>query len=296
LTKKEYSKDVRNLFNDLMATLANSTNPDDFIALQKNLLEQISDKSSSEAEKIVRRLYDFYLSNNQNDKAEETVKQNIQIESFCKLAVEKRIAEKRYNEAKKLIFNFLETHTNIRKNDWNEYLLKIAQKEKDIPAIRKIAFEFIERNFDKQHFNIYKSAFSAEEWKDEFEKLYSHYDKQGKSWYNSYNSNIPDLLAAENLTERLLEYINSHLTAEIMEKYYSYFAEKYPEKTLKMFRNAVDFYAEKNVGEKYYDYVCKLLKLMRKIDGGNVIVSQMIDNYKITYKRRPKMMELLNKV
>jgi UDP-N-acetyl-D-mannosaminuronic acid transferase (WecB/TagA/CpsF family) len=32
------------------------------------------------------------------------------------------------------------------------------------------------------------------------------------------------------------------------------------------------------------------------IDGGNVIVSQIIDNYRITYKRRPKMMELLNKV
>jgi hypothetical protein len=218
LIKKEYSKDVRNLFSDLMAKLASSVNPEEFIAFQNNLLKQISDKSSYEAEKIVRRLYDFYLSNNQKDKAEETVEQNIQIESFCKMVVEKRIVEKQYNDAKKLIFNFLKTHTNIRKNDWYEYLLKIAQKEKDIPTIRRIAFEFIEQNFDKQHFNIYKSAFSAEEWNDEFEKLYSHYDKKDKSWHNYYNSNIPDLLAAENLTERLLEYINSHLTAETMEK------------------------------------------------------------------------------
>ncbi|GHT14565.1 hypothetical protein FACS189432_05570 [Bacteroidia bacterium] len=294
--KEKYFSDARDLFNDLMSKLANSVNPEDFIAAQKGLLKQIADKSSYEAAKIVRRLYDFYLSDNQNDKADEIVEQNTQIESFCKLAVEKRIAEKRYDEAKNLIFKFLETHTNTGTKDWNEYLLKIAQKENDVPTIRKIAFEFIEQNFDKKHFAIYKSAFSADEWNSEFEKLYSHYDKQGKSWFNSYNSNVPDLLVAENLTEQLIEYINSHLTAEIMEHYYSNFAEKYPEKTLKMFRNAVDFYAEKNVGEKYYGYVCNLLKLIRKIRGGDTLVLQMIENYRIAYKRRTKMMELLNKL
>jgi hypothetical protein len=298
LQKEVYYTDTRNLFNDLMSELANAVNPDEFIAMQNELLKKVADKSSREAETIVRRLYDFYLSNNQKNKAEELAEKNLQIESFCKFALEKRIAENRLSEAKQLILNFEEgSHSNYRKSEWNNYKLQIAQKEKDKPTIRKIAFEFIESRFEKEYFIVYKSAFSAEEWTAEFEKLYKLYEKPGKSWYfESFNSNILDLLVAEQLTDRLLEYVNTHLTAGTMERYYTHFVEKYPEKTLKMWRNAVDFYAEKNVGENYYESVCRWLKIIKKLAGGEKTVSEMIDNYRIVYKRRPKMMELLGKI
>ena len=297
LQKKAYYADTRNQFNDLMSELANAVNPDEFIAMQNELLEKVADKSSREAETIVRRLYDFYLSDNQKDKAEELAENNLQIESFCKFALEKRIAENRLSEAKQLILNFEGSHSNYRKSEWNNYKLQIAQKEKDKPTIRKIAFEFIENHFDKKYFTVYKSVFSAEEWTAEFEKLYKHYEKQGKSWhFQSFNSNLCDLLVAERLTDRLLDYVNTHLTAETMECYYTHFVEKQPEKTLKMWRNAVDFYAEKNVGEKYYESVCRWLKIMKKLAGGEKTVLEMIDNYRIAYKRRSKMMELLGKI
>ncbi|MDR3268589.1 MAG: SWIM zinc finger domain-containing protein [Tannerella sp.] len=296
LSNKKYFSDICNMFGDLMASLANSVNPDEFIAMQKELLKKIPDQSSSEAAKIVKRLYDFYLSNNQNENASELVEENLQIESFCKIAIEKRISEKRYDEAKQLLLKYEGVHNKYHKNDWNEYKLDIAQKEKDIPVIRKIAFEFIENSFDKKHFGIYKTAFSEDEWKEEFERLYQHYDKKGKAWfYESYNSNIPDLLVVENLTERLINYMETHLSVQIMEKYHTHFAGKYPEKTLKMFRKSLDSYADANVGEKHYDYVSKILKLMRKLPNGFNVVSEMIDNYRMVYKRRSKMMEILKK-
>ncbi|GHV21497.1 hypothetical protein FACS189428_2000 [Clostridia bacterium] len=295
LSEKKYGDDIRSRFYDLMATLANSANPDEFIKLQKGLLKKITDKSSYEAEKIVKRLHKFYLSNNQKDKAEELTEENVQIEYFCKLAVEKRIAEKRYNEAKQLISTFKETNKNYHENDWNEYLLTIAQKEKDIPEVRILAFEFIKKTFDNQHYQIYKSAFSYDEWKEEFENLYTHYDKQEKSWY-SERYNIPNLLVTEHLIERLVNYIETHLSADIMEEYYTHFSKKYPEKTLELFQKAIDLYANANVGEKHYEYVCRLLKLIKKIPNGDKTALQMIDNYMVIYKRRSKMMELLRKI
>lgn len=45
-----------------------------------------------------------------------------------------------------------------------------------------------------------------------------------------------------------------------------------------MWRNAVDFYAEKNVGDRSYEDICCWLKLMRKLNGGDIVVQQMIDN------------------
>jgi hypothetical protein len=290
LLEEKYLSDVRNMFNDLMAEVANTVNPDEFIAGQKELLTKISDKSSTDAIKVLKRLYNFYLSNNQEYTASELVEENLQIESFCIIAVEKRIAEKRYDEAKQLISKYENNNTK-----WKEYKLDIAQKENDIPTIRKIAFEFIENKFDKKYFDIYKSTFSEAEWREEIEKLYKHYDKKGKwGYFDVFNSNVPDLLVAENLTDRLINYIETHLSIQIMEKYYTYFAGKYPEKTLEMFRKTLDSYAKANTGDRPYSYVGEILKLMRPLPNGNKIVSEMIDNYRIIYKRRRNMIAILN--
>ncbi|MDR3246678.1 MAG: SWIM zinc finger domain-containing protein [Prevotellaceae bacterium] len=294
LSEEKYSSDVRDMFNDLMALGANTVNPDEFIAAQKELLTKISDKSSSDAGKILKRLYNFYSSNNQEHNASNLVEENLQIESFCKIAIEKRISEKRYDEAKQLIVRDERAYNN----NWNVYKLDIAQKEKDIPAIRKIAFKFIANNFDKKYFGIYKTTFSEDEWREEFEKLYKHYDKKENLGYLvSYNSNnIPDLLVAENLTERLIDYIESHLSVQIMKKYYTHFAGKYPGKTLEVFRKTLDSYAKANTGDEHYSYVSEVLKLMKTLPNGDKIVSEMIDNYRIVYKRRKNMIAILNKI
>ncbi|GAP71228.1 hypothetical protein SAMD00024442_1_45 [Candidatus Symbiothrix dinenymphae] len=287
--------DRNNMLNDLMGLVAHAANPDEFVKLQNDLLENVSNKTSSEAGKIVKRLYKFYLSNNQKDKADKLVEENWQIEYFFKLAVEKRIAEKRYDEAKQLILRFKRLPDTSYESKWNGYLLTIAQAEKDVPAIRTIAFEFIKNTFDKQYYRIYKATFSDEKWQDAFENLYNHYDKPPKDGWHSDNCNIPNLLLAEKLVARLVDYIETHLSATMMEEYYAHFLEEYPEKTLELFRKAVDM-AATDSGERSYHYVCRLLKLIKGLPNGAIVVSQIIDNYRVMYKRRHLMMELLGKI
>ena len=130
-------------FNDLMATLAPKINPAEFIALQESLLQQVSDKKSRKAEKILERMIRFYHSAGQPEKAGEIVENNLQIESFCRQAVEKRIAGQQYEDAKRLIYNYCGKDSSDYHSHWDEYILDIAQKEKDVPTIRKMAFGFI---------------------------------------------------------------------------------------------------------------------------------------------------------
>jgi hypothetical protein len=294
MTDKKYkSAGLLDGFNNLLAHLAPQVNPDEFIDSQKLLLKQETDVISYEVKKILQRMIDFYNNNNQPEKAVELIESNVQIESFCKKTVEKNIGEKKYTEAKKLISDYILKRNPTYLHDWNEYLLTIAQKEKDVPTIRKIAFGFIDQRFDEKKYRIYKSTFTSEEWSVKLEELLELYEEPRKQWHEFFNRNITDLLLAENATERLLNYVEEHLSAEIIEKYHKAFANEFPEKTLTLFRQAVDKFSENNLGRDKYEYVNRLLQLMKKIPNGEKVVSEMVAQYKIIYKKRRAMIAIL---
>ena len=68
----------------------------------------------------------------------------------------------------------------------------------------------------------------------------------------------------------------------------------YSEKTLAMFRQVIDKYAQ-NTGREIYERIVKLFAKMVKINGGNEIVRDMISQYQVLYKNRKAMMEIINK-
>ena len=297
IEEKQYENtQIFDKFNDLMAKLTVAVNPDEFIAMQNALLKKVEDKSSHEARKILERIIYAYRACNQPEKAEKLIEDNPQIESFCRRTAEKRIAEKKYSEAKILINKFTADNNRYDANPWKELLLTIARKENDKINIRKIAFEFLEKRFDNEHFEIYKSTFRPEEWIQAFEELCNFYDKRGQSWYYShYNANITELLCTENLPERLMDYIETHLSVKILENYYRFFSEQYPARTLTLFRKSIDEYAEKNIGREHYEYIVKLLQMMQKIHGGDAEVAEMTSQFRAKYKNRRAMREILNK-
>jgi hypothetical protein len=270
LEKQKYTHtEAFDLFNDLMSALATAVNPEDFIASQKKLLDKITDKSSSEAETVLQRLINFYNSNNQKDKADEIIEKNIQIDRFRKQAIEKRIAEKRYSEAKILLNEKLQ-NCDRGKDKWKELLLIVAQKENDVPAIRELALEFLENRFDEQHFKLYNSTFWGEEWTAAFEKLYKFYDKPQNQWDRGFKTNVAELLKAEKQTERLLEYLENHWSIDNLKQYHILFVNQFPARTLALFQKLLDWYAEKNIGRNHYEQVSSILKMMQKISGTEI--------------------------
>ena len=280
-------------FNTLFMKLSVAVGSDDFIALQDNLLKEITDKSSYEAERILEQKIDFYRENNQPDKADDVIKENLQIESFREKLTKKLIAENNLQEAKKLIKDFISKKENETGglHSWHELQLQIAQKENNIPEIRLISYLFIEAGFNAEYYNIYKSTFAKEEWEAKAEKLINHYEKRLNT--NWFNSSLAKVLQAEKQEERLLKYIEKYLSIGILEKYHTVFAASFPEKTLSMFRRAIDKYAQ-NTGREIYEQIVKLFGKMVKIEGGSEVVKDMISQYRIVYKNRRAMMEILN--
>jgi hypothetical protein len=280
-------------FHNLLEILAVTVNPDAFIALQDELLADLKDKSSNEAETILDRKIDFYRRLGQEDKAWNLIKENIQIESFRREAVEKKIKEHNFTESEELINGIIteqEKDGNVYINDtWHKMLLEIAQMEKDIPAIKKLAYGFINNDFKREYYEIYKAAFSPAEWSGEMEKLFLLYSDK-----NYFNPSAADLLAAENESERLLQYTEKYLSIHDLERYYKFFAPAYPERTLELFKKVLVPYAENNIGRSYYEHIFLLLRKMSQIKGGKKVASDLAADFRMRYKNRRAMLEVLS--
>ncbi|MDR0657289.1 MAG: hypothetical protein LBG22_13330, partial [Treponema sp.] len=82
---------------------------------------------------------------------------------------------------------------------------------------------------------------------------------------------------------------------EKMERYYTFFAAAFPEKTLALFRKALDQYAANNTGRTCYEHIVNVFKKMKKIPGGDAAVADMKAQYRIKYKNRRAMMEILGR-
>lgn len=305
----------QNGFHRLLAQVAPEANPDGFIALQDALLTEIQDKTSDEAQQVLQRKIDFYRSIGQEAAAIAVLEANLQIDDFRQILAEKMFAEKQFAAAKALIYDLLnkraaaavpprddkhtmfcgefdEANAPYYNREWQVLLLNIAREENDVPEMRRLAFLLIEHSFDEEYFRRYKATFSAEEWGKELEKLLRHYRRQARCPYDL----VAELLAAENAAARLLEHLEKHPTLKMIEKYYRVFAPDFPERTLALFRRALDAYAEKNVGRAYYDYIAKLLRKMGKIPGGTAIVAEIVADYGVRYKSRRALMEVLGRI
>ena len=295
MKKPKYaSADMTDGFNDLLLKLADTSKADEFIALQDGLLKRVADRSSQDAQIIINRKIALYNKINQPETAWKLVTDNIQIEGFCRQVVENNISNQKYTEAKKLISDFLSKKKEYFYNQgvWNELILNIAQKEADIPVIRKVSFSFIENHFQTKYYLIYKSSFKKDEWKSELQRIIEHYQKKEKY----FSVSVANILSEEKDVANLMKYIGKNLSVERLDEYHAHFASAFPEETLELFRKAIDEYAGKNTGRGFYEYIADLFNKMAEIEGGKEMVRTMVMQYKIQYKNRRAMIEILNKV
>lgn len=293
--KDKYKEnDVEAYWLGLLLKLANNTDQlQRLLTLHDECLKSLSDNSSYQAQKLIEQKINILERLQQPEKAEQLLMDNIQIGAFREKVVKMRIREKKYSEAKKLIKDFLssdEKSGHYSNHNWNTLLLTIAQKEKDIPTIRKISFSFIGNYFNAEYYRIYKSTFEPDQWPTELQKLLKLYKKN----WGPFDDSVAKVFLAEKDIDSLFNHIAENPTIRIIENYYTYILSKYPKETLALFRKAIDQHAEHNTGRDSYATIKTLLEKMKKMDGGSELVKLMLEQYRSKYKNRRAMMEVLN--
>lgn len=258
-----------------------------YIDTQNQLLLECT--SDSEKESFLNNIIDFYALNNEKENAWLLTLENINFDRFRKKVIQKYINEKKYTDAKDLIFEKIKTDENHRNYDWNEYLLQIATLEDDIESVRKYSFLFIKDTFNEKYYKIYKSTFSKIEWESEFLKFENNFSRK-----NHFSHSLVELWLFENMKKEAIHYFMLHKSIEVFENYASNFIKDFPAQTLEIYKISLNKFAVNNMNRKHYDYIATTLKKMQKILGGETIVNEMIAFYRLEYKKRPAMMEILN--
>ena len=124
------------------------------------------------------------------------------------------------------------------------------------------------------------------------EKLIELYQKTKSG---RFQSSVAKVLEAEEQDERLMNYVEKHLTIDVLEEYHACFSKSFPEKTLSLLRKVMDEYAQAT-GRDVYERILALFRKMQKIEGGNDVVKEMINHYRTIYRNRKAMMEIINRI
>lgn len=82
----------------------------------------------------------------------------------------------------------------------------------------------------------------------------------------------------------------------MLKQYTRLLKDEYPEQLLHMYRVAVETEAEYARSRTYYHQLVRDLRTMKCIDGGDKVVDEIINKWKVQYKNRSAMMDELSRI
>ncbi len=96
--------------------------------------------------------------------------------------------------------------------------------------------------------------------------------------------------------DKLLLYILNKSGTVALERHLDHLKDIYPKELLHKFRMELDIMAKYASNRSNYRRIVSTLSLMKRINGGDEVIQDIIDNWKDIYKRRTAMMDELRKL
>ena len=81
----------------------------------------------------------------------------------------------------------------------------------------------------------------------------------------------------------------------MLETYEAILNQHFPGQLIALYEKTIRNYLESNVDKRYYVVACKAIKRLKAIIPNNDI-NYLVNELKENYKRRPALMELMNKI
>lgn len=136
-------------------------------------------------------------------------------------------------------------------------------------------------------FNELKRLYSKEKWLEVREEIFKVLPKYVR---------IDKLYLAENMEERLLNYVLSESGLYALYEYEDILKPKYTKELLQKYCDELNLMASCSADRKKYRQWVAILKRMQKLDGGAKIVNEIVETWKKVYKSRKAMMDELKKL
>jgi hypothetical protein len=293
------------------------SNPYRFIELVDRLIPQYRDRSF---DFHTRRFteYKIKLLNaiGKSDDANQLMEANIVFPEIRKIFVDKAIQNDELEKAKTLIKNGIFEAEKLNHSgtvrSWEEQLLAIAQKENDKNWIEYYAKKFYFSGYDNARFyQIWKSCFSAEDWKVEIERVIQQIIKEEQAkkdkhksdylFVRMYNDNrfhrLLPIYLEEKYYDRLLTLTQELPLLANIQQVHNIFKKMYPEELTVLYKEALEKWAMQLEGTGDYSKFCNLLiKIKKDVKGSETMVNKIVEDVANLYPKRPSLQKELKRV
>lgn len=229
--------------------------------------------------------------------AEGFLNQHLDCTPLRENAIERALKRKDYMSAKKLALDGLKPD-NARSfpgliSKWTEYLLNIAEAQKNYPEVKKYALQlFFDRN-DFIFYDRYKKCFTIEEWPQEEQKIIDsiRHSKDGRNHILA----LPQIYIREERWPDLMDYVQESNSSWALENFSKHLAKHFPDKLADVYEKVIVKKLAPVMGRGNYQYLCEFLTRLQKFSDKDR-VRRLVAELSAKYSNRPAMLEELRRV
>ncbi len=136
-------------------------------------------------------------------------------------------------------------------------------------------------------YNELKSLYTTDEWLQVREDIFNILSKR---------LYVDKLYKEEGLYDRLLEYVANYDGLQALYNYEADLKDQYPYELLQKYTIELNKMASLGGNRSKYRGWIRILRRMLKIDGGEAVVQQIVDDWKVRYRNRPALLDELNQL
>jgi len=256
-----------------------------------------SNESDYEKEKTQKLKYRLILKTQGQNAALNFIEQHISNPGLRREAIKNAIDNKNFEKANMLanegVKQDLKEKPGLAK-EWYDWLLKIAQEQKNTEKVIEYARMLLIDNFmpRQDYYQILKETVSHEQWNEFVEEVIKDISI-AKRWPDT--GLIESILIKEEQWEKLLESVKRHANLNSIEYYEKYLAHKFPDEIVELYIHGIVEYLECNVGRPHYKQACRFIRKIIKL-GARDKANEIISSLRKQYPQRKALMEELDKV
>lgn len=285
----------------------------DELMIQINLLAQSADKAlelldglleerkdTHDLYQVVLRKVELLQEQHEEQKAADTICQYLYLPEIRKEEAARLIDNSQYEEAIRLLDEGIEIakgqgNTGMM-TDWLKTKLEIYEATHRVSeVVDTCRLLFISGRDRMEYYDRLKRMVAPTQWKEFLDAMMQETDFATD--YSYGESDEAEIYVKEKDYERLYQLLSSikHGQLQALMKYSHHLKSTHSELLVPLYTSLLDEYAEYNLGRVHYELLVKALACLQKLNGGRKTVQQLISTYRMKYRRRPAMMEILNR-
>lgn len=258
-------------------------------------INSIPESDEYEIEEVQKIKYCILLEKKGTEVAQKYLEQNIGNPSFRAQAIQDALDQKDYEKATVLAKEGIEQDSEFPGlvTNWYEWLLKIAESQKDTERIILYARHLLlnDSRPSQDYYEILRKTVPPEEWTDFVETIIQE-AMERKPYYGV--DFVASIFVREEWWSRLLDLVKKESSLDRLAKYEKPLAKHYPNELADLYAERIIEYVESHVGRNYYRTACIYIRRMIKLgarDKADEVISQLRQTH---YSRRALMEELDN--